>query len=185
MHSSFAIPRHSSPADIPDWLARRLPAGRDLSLPELRALAEAIGAERPLWQALVRHDLPERHYSQLYHDVHVDVWLLCWTAEQDTGFHDHDRSAGAVFVCEGELAEDRFELSDSVIKRVSVPRRAGRSFAFDASHVHRVRHAGRADRPATSLHVYSPALWRMGYYDTNPAGLLRRVSVTYAEELAS
>ena len=183
MNSSPAIPRHSSPADLTDWLARRLPAGRDLSLHELKELAEAIGAERLLWQAHARHDLPERHYSQLFRDVHVDVWLLCWTTQQDTGFHDHDRSAGAVFVCEGELAEDRFELSDSVIKRVSVPRRAGSSFAFDASHVLRVRHAGRTDRPATSIHVYSPALWRMGYYETDPAGLLRRVSLSYEEEL--
>ena len=48
-----------------------------------------------------------------------------------------------------------------------------------------MRHAGPADNPATSIHVYSPALWRMGYYETDPSGLLRRVSITYAEELAS
>jgi len=27
-------------------------------------------------------------------DNQVDVWLLCWTPENDTGFHDHDASSG-------------------------------------------------------------------------------------------
>jgi hypothetical protein len=30
--------------------------------------------------------------------------------------------------------------------------------------------------------VYSPALWRMGYYDVDENGLLRRTSISYAEE---
>jgi hypothetical protein len=35
-----------------------------------------------------------------------------------------------------------------------------------------------------SIHVYSPALWRMGYYDFGENGLLRRTSVSYAEEMS-
>jgi hypothetical protein len=30
--------------------------------------------------------------------------------------------------------------------------------------------------------VYSPPLWRMGYYEAGENGLLQRSSVTYAEE---
>jgi hypothetical protein len=33
--------------------------------------------------------------------------------------------------------------------------------------------------------VYSPALWRMGYYEIGDSGLLQRVSVSYAEEIAA
>ena len=34
-----------------------------------------------------------------------------------------------------------------------------------------------------SLHCYSPALWRMGHYEPDPNGVLRRVAMTYADEL--
>ena len=41
---------------------------------------------------------------------------------------------------------------------------------------------GRDARSAT-VHVYSPPLWRMGQYTISPAGVLRRLSVSYADEL--
>ena len=117
---------------------------------------------------------------QLYRDPHLDVWLICWTNQQDTGFHDHDVSAGAVRIVEGELVEDQFGFRDGGFHQLSVTHRAGSTFDFDASHVHRLRH--RDGLVATSLHVYSPALWRMGYYDPDDSGLLRRTSISYAEE---
>jgi hypothetical protein len=161
-----------------------VPSGRDLARHELSELAAAIAAEPGLWQPRVRHDAERRQYTQLYRDAHVDAWLLCWTNQQDTGFHDHDVSSGAVHVIDGDLLEDRFELDGDVIRRLSVPRPRGETFDFDASHVHAVKHPqGRP--PATSVHVYSPPLWRMGYYETGTNGLLQRTSVTYAEETAA
>ena len=58
---------------------------------------------------------------------------------------------------------------------------AGGQFDFDATYIHGVRHAEGA--PAVSLHCYSPALWRMGHYEPDPNGVLRRVAMTYADEL--
>ena len=37
----------------------------------------------------------------------VDVWVITWTNGNDTGFHDHDVSGGAVAVVEGEIIEER------------------------------------------------------------------------------
>ncbi len=37
-------------------------------------------------------------------------------------------------------------------------------------------------RPSTSIHLYSPALWRMGHYEPGPRGM-RRTGITYADEL--
>jgi hypothetical protein len=184
MRSAGSTRPSSSPPDLVKWIGSRVPAGRDLPRAELRRLAETIGVATEVWEPFVRHDPDRRHYVQLYRDPHVDVWLICWTSEQDTGFHDHDVSSGAVYVCSGDLAEDRFELSDGVLRRGTVgrPRRTG--FDFDASHVHCVRHAG-GEEPAVSIHVYSPALWRMGYYEVGDSGLLQRVSVSYAEEIAA
>jgi Cysteine dioxygenase type I len=169
------------PGNDRPWL-EHVPEGRDLDREELHRLAVAVAGERGTWAHLVRRDANRRHYVQLHRDPHLDVWLLCWTDEQDTGLHDHDLSAGAVHVCEGELVEERLELRAGVFTRVAVPRHAGATFDFDASHVHCLRHSGDS-RLAVSIHVYSPALWRMGYYEIGDDSVLRRVSVSYAEEL--
>jgi hypothetical protein len=36
---------------------------------------------------------------------------------------------------------------------------------------------------AVSIHAYSPPLWRMGAYDIDADGSLRRRSIAYDEEL--
>jgi hypothetical protein len=168
--------------DISTWLSDRLPADRDLSRPELRELALEIGQEERLWRHMVRHDAAERVYHQLYRDPSIDVWLICWMHRQDTGYHDHDRSSGAVFVCEGTLCEDFFQRQDDGWIREQTRRHeAGGSFDFDATYIHGVRNEGT--EPATSLHVYSPALWRMGHYEPDPNGIMQRISMTYADEL--
>ena len=59
----------------------------------------------------------------------------------------------------------------------------GQSFTFDASRIHNVRHAG--EQASTSLHLYSPPLWRMGYYEECEDGRLARRSATYVEELGA
>lgn len=151
---------------------------RDLDRCELRELVSRIAADRQQWEPLVHFDTSERHFEQLWRDRHVDIWVISWVNGNDTGFHDHDISNGAVAVVEGEVVEERFTLGGP-------PRRfvhsAGEAFDFDASHVHRM--SQEADHPAVSVHAYSPPLWRMGTYSVSPDGELRRRSISYAEEL--
>ena len=52
----------------------------------------------------MEHDPDRRRYALLVRDEHVAVWLICWMEDHDTGFHDHDLSAGAVSVVEGACA---------------------------------------------------------------------------------
>lgn len=179
MPSTAPTQLRSSPAE-PPWL-EPLPWGRDLDQAELRRLAAAVAEEKANWIAHVHHDPQRRQYIQLYRDPHVDVWLLTWTNSQDTGLHDHDVSAGAVHVCAGDLIEDRLYASPCGLERRSIRRRRGSTFDFDPSHIHCIRHP-EGGPPAVSIHVYSPALWRMGYYDIGEDGLLRRTSVSYVEE---
>jgi hypothetical protein len=120
-------------------------------------------------------------FTELYRDVHLDVWLISWQNQQDTGFHDHDLSSGAVYVCEGGLEEDRLIAGQGGIREVNRPRPAGSVFDFEAARVHCMRPPGGA--PAVSIHAYSPALWRMGYYSFDADGNLCRTSVTYADEM--
>jgi Cysteine dioxygenase type I len=155
---------------------------RDLSVAELEQVAETL-ADRPLlWRPQVRHDRDRRHYVQLYRNPFVDVWLICWDQLQETGLHDHDRSAGAVRVVEGTLLEDRFVAAGKAIGLETRAHAAPSCFSFGPAYIHDVRHGGGA--PATSIHVYSPALWRMGHYALGPSGF-GRSSLTYLDEMAA
>ncbi|MEY2534924.1 MAG: hypothetical protein QOF29_2834 [bacterium] len=154
------------------------PRDRDLDAPELEDLVTRLAGRPDLWAHLVRHDPGERVYEEVLRDNHVAVWLICWMEDHDTGFHDHDRSAGAVAVARGAVTEDRLLLGRPPSSRTVG---AGRSFSFAASDIHRVRHADAG--PAVTIHAYSPPLWRMGAYEIRPGGELARHSISYAEEL--
>ena len=153
-----------------------LPA-RDLGAEELRDLVATVAAEPDRWAHLVGFDDDDRVYASLHRDAHVDVWLLCWTPQNDTGWHDHDISSGAVAVVAGELLENNLTVGFGGVETSIV---AGQAFSFGPDHIHRLNGA----RPGSvSVHAYSPPLWRMGQYAVSEAGVLRRVSVSYADEL--
>jgi len=151
--------------------------GRDLDPEELRELVVSLASDPDQWAHLVGFDDDERVYASLHRDTHVDVWLLCWTPVNDTGWHDHDISSGAVAVVAGELVENNLRVgSPSRETRVG----AGESFGFGPDHIHRLN---GAERGTVSVHAYSPPLWRMGQYAVDDDGVLRRVSLSYADEL--
>jgi Cysteine dioxygenase type I len=126
----------------------------------------------------VNHDPGQRTYRQLWRDDHLTAWLICWMQDHDTGFHDHDLSAGAVAVVEGCVCEERLVLGGAPLARTFA---AGATFEFAPSDIHRVLHAAAV--PAVTLHTYSPPLAGMGAYTIRPDGVLARHSVSYAEEL--
>jgi predicted metal-dependent enzyme (double-stranded beta helix superfamily) len=157
------------------------PTGRDLSNEQLSAVATQIAARPGLWSEYVRHDPLQRTYKHLLHDEYLDVWLNCWSYDHDTGFHDHDLSAGAVAVVAGSVREERLALGRPVADPIARTASAGSSFDFGASDIHRVLHAGT--EPAVTIHAYSPPLIRMGSYSIEPNGQLRRHAVSYEQEL--
>jgi predicted metal-dependent enzyme (double-stranded beta helix superfamily) len=169
--------------DIQALILSTVPGGRTVERAEMAILAREIGLREELWRPFARHDANERIFVQLYRDPNVDVWLICWDRAQDTGYHDHDRSAGAVYVCEGTLYEDSFfRETDGWVRERTRQHEAGGGFDFPPAHIHGIRHSGGP--PASSIHVYSPALWRMGHYQYDVDGIMGRVSITYADELA-
>ena len=145
---------------------------------DLRTLVEELMARPGEWSHLVSHDPGQRRYELLRRDDDVEVWLICWMPEHDTGFHDHDLSSGAVGVVSGTVREDRLTLGGGTVTREVAE---GGTFTFTAADIHRVTHAGEA--PAVTIHAYSPPLWRMGAYEVTESGELRRHSVSYSEEL--
>jgi predicted metal-dependent enzyme (double-stranded beta helix superfamily) len=153
-----------------------LPA-RPLDRPELLRLVERVAREHGLWAPHLDMTATQRTYAALHRDANVDLWAIFWLPENDTGWHDHDTSSGAVRVVEGALEEHAL--------LVARPERrtrygAGASFSFGPSHIHRLT---CAEPRAVSIHAYSPPLWRLGQYTVDDEGALHRVSVSYADEL--
>ncbi len=179
----------TAPKDQPDRDVTGVLAGHDLPpLPgrvmapdELLAWVRGLADRPELWERHVRSSeggaTGGRYFVSLHRDADVDIWLLCWNLEDDTGWHDHDVSSGAVAVTRGAVHESRPRLGGDPAGRVVT---AGRAFGFGPDHIHRM--GGSVDGSVT-IHAYSPPLWRMGQYSIAPDGEMRRVSVSYAEEL--
>jgi mannose-6-phosphate isomerase-like protein (cupin superfamily) len=153
-----------------------------VSLPigELEQFAAALAAAPGRWAHLVRHAGDGRVYEQIWDDRDVNAWVICWSEDQDTGYHDHDESAAAVAVISGRVREDRLTLGTPPRSREAT---AGETFTVPPVAIHRVLHAGQA--PAVTIHAYSPPLTRTGAYRLAPTGELQRESLPSEIELAA
>src|SRR4051794_2753172 len=100
------------------------PFTHDLSREELSELVDELAAQREKWGQHVAFSDDQRHYVSLHRDDHVDVWLLCWTRSNDTGWHDHDVSSGAVRVVQGAINEHNPRIGNDHVQ-VTIP--AGQS----------------------------------------------------------
>lgn len=132
----------------------------------LADIAAGLAAARPLWQAEVRHDPDGRRPVRLIGTDRYEVWVIGWTTGQNVRMHDHGDAAGAFIVTEGELTEVLPSGGGGVVERTLG---AGRLRHLPLGTVHDV--VNRAPEPATSIHVYSPPLTSMTYYDESIAAV--------------
>jgi quercetin dioxygenase-like cupin family protein len=149
----------------------------ELGVAALRELVAELAADPAVWAHLVRHDPGQRVFERVIDEPELEAWLICWMPGHDTGFHDHDRSSGAVTVISGAVLEERLGIGTTA----SNVYEAGATFDFTPSEIHRVVHAGAA--PAVTLHAYSPRLRRPGAYMVAPGGALQRYPLRSGEEL--
>jgi mannose-6-phosphate isomerase-like protein (cupin superfamily) len=155
-------------------------SGGYLGVVQLERFAAVLAADPARWRHLVRHERDTRVYEQIFSDERVNAWLICWSDGNDTGFHDHDESAGGIAVISGRVRDERLAVgSGPVVREVS----AGECFNVPATAIHRVLHGGT--EPAITIHAYSPPLNRMGSYRIGPQGELERQALSSEEELCS
>jgi hypothetical protein len=102
----------------------------------------------------------------LWRNESSEAWLNLWWQPRDTGYHDHDGSCVGVYVIDGRARNEALVIGQP--RRVR-EYRAGDSFAFPGSGIHRMEH----DPGAITIHVYSPPLRAVGHYELQ-AGELRR-----------
>lgn len=149
-----------------------------LSLSELERFTARLAAEPERWAHLVRHDDDLRVYEVIWDDAEVNAWLICWSEDQDTGFHDHDVSVAGIAVISGRVREDRITVGGGTRSQELGP---GQTFTVPADAIHRVLHAGTG--PAVTIHAYSPPLRRTGAYRVGDGGELRREAQAFDVEL--
>ena len=118
------------------------------AIPELREAAERS------WVLLAVSDL-------------FEAWAIGWPPGGRIELHDHGRSSGTVVVAGGCLTETSLRSTESGVVRVATHHvSAGEHRRFGPGYVHDLLNEG--DRPAISVHVYSPKLTTMRYYELDP-----------------
>ena len=109
-----------------------------------------------------------------------DAWLIAWPKGGKVELHDHGASIGAVSVISGTLVEAVPWRSDT--GRLTLVRhelQAGATLGFGAGHIHDV--TNETAEHALSLHVYSPALSSMTFYELTEDQLVVR-DVTWSAD---
>lgn len=163
--------RDSDVTDASGWkrAAQRAlhPSGRRVDADVLAAIAAGLATVTVPWE-IREGDVPtERRYQRVLSTPEYEAWVICWPSGGSLDLHDHGGSAGAFSVVSGELDEATIEATaegnGTVVRRYT----SGDTSAFGSARVHAI--ANRGTEPATSVHVYSPPLSTMVYYEHDDA----------------
>jgi hypothetical protein len=127
-------------------------------------LATALAACPAAWAPFAVHDADHRVHVRLAAGAGWEAYLITWPSGHGVELHDHGASRGAVAVVAGSLVElvarpDARHAERIVRQRIG----AGTVRPVPPGRIHDVVNAGRF--PATSIHVYGPALETMTFYD--------------------
>jgi hypothetical protein len=142
------------------------PLTPDPSRPVVPARLAARLARAPhLWSGLVVHRPGARLYAAVPGVEGAEAWVISWAPGTRLDLHDHGGVRGAMALVEGTLVERHGTRPLPAPLRTRVIG-AGAVVAFGADHVHSIENLGVI--PATSLHVYAPALEQMTFYGPDP-----------------
>lgn len=159
--------------EMPEWrraASRALhPSAQTVERASLAAIAEGLAQVTVPWELQTGEAPAERRYEQVLATAAYDAWVIYWPAGCELPLHDHGGSWGAFSVVGGELTE--IMLVDGEVATNAM--RSGATVQFGPEHVHAV--ANRTTRPATSVHVYSPPLASMAFFEQRQDGSLDSV----------
>src|SRR5437868_7009666 len=133
------------------------------------AIARELAHAPEVWWPRVRRAGGGRWYEPLLETDDFEAWLLGWPVGEGIELHDHGSSSGALVVVEGRLSETYVAASDWVRPGARLRHRLlaeGELVAFGPDHIHDVVNGG--DRQALSIHIYSPRLRSMTFYENRP-----------------
>jgi hypothetical protein len=180
-------PRPLAPS--PDRSAH--PAGSDLSDAEpIRPASISFEALKRIAAGLARaqqsvpldgaSDVPRS--LRLLATAFYDVWLITWPDGSGLEPHDHGHVRSVLHVVEGELIEvfsDRVKRVDPAVRILQ----SGSSTPAESSVVHALNNRSGAE--ATTLHVYSPPLVDVTFFDLHSTGDCEALRSTAVVERAA
>jgi hypothetical protein len=136
--------------------------GRDPGPVDLLATAQRLACTA---DSLPGMDDPcERCWRTVVANEKLEAWVVAWPVGGAIELHDHGNSAGAVVVARGALSEVSIRrYDDQTLFATSTSIAAGDHVVFGPEYVHDLVNGGPG--PALSVHVYSPALRSMTYFD--------------------
>jgi mannose-6-phosphate isomerase-like protein (cupin superfamily) len=156
----------------PVYLAFDRSRGRagPLSVDEMFEIATRMAVPPALRQGGQR---PGRSWELVAAGAHFEAWVIRWPPGGGIELHDHGESAAAIAVRSGDLVETRVvRAATAGVALRSRTLRSGDVTAVDRHQVHDVVNASGVD--STSVHVYSPRLTSMTYYDLAEGELVAR-----------
>lgn len=160
----------------PEWAAHPSSQGADRANGDRPEGALSFGALRAIVAGLaevqqpvpVDGDDPETPRSiRLLATAYYDVWLITWPDGSGLGSHDHGGARSVMQVIDGELVEIFADYVDRQVPAARILRR-GDSTSAATSFIHDL--ANRSGADATTLHVYSPPLTDVSFFDLNADG---------------
>ncbi len=140
------------------------PAG-SLSFGALRAIAAGLARVQQPVPLDAASDAPRS--LRLHATAFYDVWLITWPDGSGLEPHDHGNVRSVLHIVDGELTEifsDRVEGLDPAARILQ----RGSSTPAEPSVVHAL--TNRSGTDATTLHVYSPPLADVTFFDLHSAG---------------
>ena len=141
---------------------RRSSRRRTLAPGELLGVAEEFARSAGSWPGL--HDPSERCWRTIAVTERYEAWVVAWPVGGSIELHDHGDCSGAVVVASGRLVESSLRAGTGGRPvPVSVTVGTGDHVVFGPGHVHDLVNEGPG--PALSVHVYSPALRTMTFFD--------------------
>lgn len=165
------------------------PAGRGrvtsrpvLEPDELLPIAEGLAATAHSWPDL--HDPTRRAWRKIAVGASFEAFLISWPTGGSIELHGHGGSAGAVVVTAGDLVETTARPGiDGGVVTTTRSLAAGSRVVFGPGDVHDIANHGPG--PALSVHVYSPVLSTMTFFEQRgDTGLVPVRSEAFADGAA-
>lgn len=136
-----------------------------LSEPALVSIAQGLAASTFAVDAPVP-PAGDRAFERLLSTPAYEAWVISWSPGARLELHDHGGSLAAVHVVAGTLTEQVVDKRDRSVITRGLP--ADTTVTVPSRHAHAVRNLGDVD--AVSVHVYSPPLEAMAFFDSTEGG---------------
>jgi hypothetical protein len=145
------------------------PERERLSTAELLAVARHLARSARSWPGT--EDPVTRSWHTMAATDRYQAFVIAWPEGGAIDLHDHGDSAGAVVVAGGSLVETVVGHDvDGSLVAVARPVDEGGHLVFEPGHVHDI--VNRGPGPALSVHVYSPVLRSMTFFEARDDVLL-------------